>query len=385
MTQTDGKTIVNSWNEWDPLKRVIVGRPDGSCQPKSDPGWDYYCPKAGFEFGPMPAEMVEKARDQMDNFSKILEDRGVLVERAVPIECNQKASTPDWEVEVMHGCMPPRDVLLPVGNEILECTMSIRARWYEYLCYRPILERYFKEDPNFQWISAPKPRLTDESYEKDYYNNFNNVWTKAEKKTRMLERHWHLTEKEPLFDAADGMRFGKDVIWQASSVSNGLGIDWLRRHFKEKDIRLHVVQFTGDYHAWHIDIHLVPLRPGLCMYNPKWHYITPELENFFKINDWELIPAAEPVHVYDVKCGVVGARRSTEWISMNTFSIDPKTVCVEAHETQYMDQLDKLGFEVIPVPFADVFPFGGGLHCATVDVYREGNCEDYFPNQIDGF
>ena len=71
--------------------------------------------------------------------------------------------------------------------------------------------------------------------------------------------------------------------------------------------------------------------------------------------------------------------------NLNTFSIDPKTVCVEAHETKYMDQLDKLGFEVVPVPFADVFPFGGGLHCATVDVYREGNCEDYFPNQIDGF
>jgi len=119
MTQTTGKTIVNSWNEWDPLKRVIVGRPDGSCQPKSDPGWDYYCPRAGFEFGPMPEEMVEKAKEQMDNFCKILEGRGVIIDRAVPIECKQKASTPDWQVEVMHGCMPPRDVLLPVGNEIL--------------------------------------------------------------------------------------------------------------------------------------------------------------------------------------------------------------------------------------------------------------------------
>jgi len=70
---------------------------------------------------------------------------------------------------------------------------------------------------------------------------------------------------------------------------------------------------------------------------------------------------------------------------MKSFSIDPKTVCVEANETKYMEQLDKLGFEVIPVPFADVYAFGGGLHCATVDVYREGNCEDYFPNQIEGF
>jgi len=41
-----------------------------------------------------------------------------------------------------------------------------------------------------------------------------------------------------------------------------------------------------------------------------------------------------------------------------------------------MEQFDKLGFEVIPVPFGDVSAFGGGLHCATADVYREGSCED---------
>jgi glycine amidinotransferase len=28
-----------------------------------------------------------------------------------------------------------------------------------------------------------------------------------------------------------------------------------------------------------------------------------------------------------------------------------------------------------------VYAFGGGLHCATADVYREGTCEDYFPKQ----
>ena len=28
-----GKTKVNSWNEWDPLKHVIVGRADGTCIP----------------------------------------------------------------------------------------------------------------------------------------------------------------------------------------------------------------------------------------------------------------------------------------------------------------------------------------------------------------
>ncbi len=65
--------------------------------------------------------------------------------------------------------------------------------------------------------------------------------------------------------------------------------------------------------------------------------------------------------------------------------LDSKTVCVEAEETAQIKQFEKLGFDVISVPFWAVSPFGGGLHCATADVYRKGTCEDYFPKQIKGF
>jgi glycine amidinotransferase len=67
---------------------------------------------------------------------------------------------------------------------------------------------------------------------------------------------------------------------------------------------------------------------------------------------------------------------------MNVLSLDTKTVCVEASEVNQMEQLDKLGFEVVPIPFRDAYAFGGGLHCSTADVHREGSCEDYFPNQL---
>ncbi|MDD2391250.1 MAG: hypothetical protein PHP23_16185 [Desulfobacterales bacterium] len=33
--------IVNSWNEWDPLKRVIIGRPEGTNIPAPEPAWWY--------------------------------------------------------------------------------------------------------------------------------------------------------------------------------------------------------------------------------------------------------------------------------------------------------------------------------------------------------
>jgi glycine amidinotransferase len=32
-----------------------------------------------------------------------------------------------------------------------------------------------------------------------------------------------------------------------------------------------------------------------------------------------------------------------------------------------------------------VVPFGGSLHCTTLDVYREGTCEDHFPKQVSGY
>jgi glycine amidinotransferase len=66
-------------------------------------------------------------------------------------------------------------------------------------------------------------------------------------------------------------------------------------------------------------------------------------------------------------------------------SLDPKTICVEAVEKKVIEQLDGMGFDVIPVEFANVAAFGGGLHCSTVDIFRDGDCEDYFPKQIEGY
>ena len=47
--------IVNSWNEWDPLKHVIVGRADGTCIPAPEPALDAKVPEDSDmrgQFGP---------------------------------------------------------------------------------------------------------------------------------------------------------------------------------------------------------------------------------------------------------------------------------------------------------------------------------------------
>ena len=45
-----------------------------------------------------------------------------------------------------------------------------------------------------------------------------------------------------------------------------------------------------------------------------------------------------------------------------------------------IELLKSLGCDVIPLAFDRVHPFGGGLHCCTVDVRRAGTLQSYFPS-----
>ena len=293
---------------------------------------------------------------------------------------NQKISTPDWEVDSMFGCMPARDIILTVGNEMLEATMSYRCRWFEYLNYRPLLQNYFEQDPNMRHEIAPKPRLTDADYRKDYLSEKIGVQKRLCLAACHLEmfkwtedKFFVTTEEEPLFDAADILRFGKDLVVQHGFTTNLKGIDWLRRHFK--DHRVHAVNFPGDPYPIHIDATFTPIKEGLIINNPQ-RRLPKEQRKLFEDNGWKIIDSAQPAHNSPPPLCY-----SSVWLSMNVLVLDPKTVCVEKSEVYQAEQLDKLGMEVLPVELRDAYAFGGGLHCCTADVYREGDLKDYFPKQ----
>ena len=119
----------------EPMIMIPEGKP-GAGGPAPEPALDAKVPEDSDmrgKFGPRTKDTVDKANQLLDDFSNILIKRGIKVDRPDPINFNQKISTPDWEAETMFGCMPPRDVLLTVGNEILEATMSYRCRWFEYM------------------------------------------------------------------------------------------------------------------------------------------------------------------------------------------------------------------------------------------------------------
>ena len=365
--------IVNSWNDWDPLKHVIVGRCDNSCVPPEEPATSEKVPvdspMRGM-WGPRPTDTVEKGNEALDGLVKVLESRGVKVDRPTPLQWNAPVITPDFRTDSMMTCMPPRDTLLTIGNEIIEAAMSFRCRYWEYLAFRPLLSQYFNEDPESIWTQAPRPRLTDKSYKHNYYDE---RITLEERLVRTANKDFVTTEEEILFDAADVMRMGKDLFIQHGLTTNRTAMDWFQRYYPEH--RVHAVNFPGDPYPIHIDATFVPLRPGLIINNPVRH-LPEEQRVVFEKNGWEIVDAAQPAHDEPPPLCY-----SSVWLSMNCLVLDPKTVIVEASEVNQLEQMDKLGMNVIPVAMRDAYAFGGGLHCSTADVYREGTCQDYFPNQ----
>lgn len=67
---------------------------------------------------------------------------------------------------------------------------------------------------------------------------------------------------------------------------------------------------------------------------------------------------------------------------VNVLVLDEHHVCVSSLNPKVVDFLKRHKMEPILVPWRHRYFWDGGLHCLTLDLYREGKQEDYFPNRI---
>jgi len=129
----------------------------------------------------------------------------------------------------------------------------------------------------------------------------------------------------------------------------------------------------------HTDCTFVAINGNTVLTNPDRPVVEEEVK-IFRQNDWRLIDV--PFYTTDKEHPVMC--QSSRWLSMNVFSINSNKIVVEEGEKPMINFLEKeLGMDVIPMPFRQVFEFGGSLHCSTWDVRRTGGCKDFFPNRED--
>ena len=347
-------SVVWSCNEWDPLEEVIVGNPLRARFPTSDRSTQLAeFPDRSLEElpqGPFPQRIIEETEEDLNAFVAVLEELGITVKRPETWPHEAKFSTIHWESEGFYNYCP-RDIILVIGDQIIETPNIIRSRAQETFSYRSMMVDYLKSGA--KWFSAPKPMLLDSLFEVD-----------LDKPTPRND--------EPAFDAANVLRLGQDLIYLVSSTGNEIGGQWLQTILGD-DFRVHFLKDV--YYGSHIDSTFVALRPGLVLCNPARinDETLPEI-----LRQWEVIysPPMENTDRYDAD--YLSKSIGSNWIDMNIFSINPNLVVVDQDQTSLIKLVEKQGLDVVPLKLRHAKMLGGGFHCVTLDIRRNGTLEQYF-------
>jgi N-dimethylarginine dimethylaminohydrolase len=343
-----------SCNEWDELEEVIIGNPLRARFPYADPSTRLaeYPDRALDDIpqGPFDPKIIEETEEDLNAFAAALEKLGITVRRPDTWPHEKRFSTVHWESEGYYNYCP-RDLMMVVGNQIIETPNVIRSRSQEAFSYRSILMEYLKSGA--RWYSAPKPMLLDELFDVDM--------------SRPVPR-----DDEPAFDAANVLRFGRDLLYLVSATGNELGGHWLQTILGD-EFRVHF--FKDVYYGSHIDSTLVALRPGLLLANPS-RVNAGTLPAIFR--QWKVIysPPMEGMDRFDE--AYLSMAIASDWIGMNLFSLSPNLVCVDKDQTALIKLLEGEGVDVLPLKIRHSKMMGGGFHCVTLDVRRKGKMERYF-------
>lgn len=374
---------VNSFDEWSPLREAVVGSAIHYTTNDLDLSFklffhdeaysSFYYPSYSVSNRAAAAtptarilkqRYVEELAEDIEEFVVALEGLSVKVLRPLQLTRMIKFHTPYWS----GVCLPAlniRDQVIVLGDEIIETPPQVRARYFENDLLKPIFYTYF--NAGAKWTTMPRPMMTDRSFDTSYVSG---------QRTPALQEIANPQESEfdvgfeMMFDAAQCIRFGRDVLVNVATENHALAVRWLRRHL-EGQFRFHVLERFADNH---IDSLVLPLRPGvLLLRNPGIGDKLPE-----PLRKWDKIYSPEPTEnifpTYEEDDIVI----TSKYIDTNVLSVDENTVIANTLFPELIKELERHGFTVVPVRHRHRRLFGGGFHCFTLDTVRAGStAEDY--------
>lgn len=347
----------HSYDEFTTLREIVVGTARNACVPttRDRSVWlNLFGAMSAEEMriaciGRFPEQLLEETEEDLEALVATLADLGVKVHRPSASCHDREFGTPDWRSDGFYDYCP-RDVALVVGSMIVEAPSPMRARYFSTRSLKHIFQEFMLRGS--QWISAPKPELKDELYFVDSVG---------------LPR---LGEVEPVFEAANVLRCGRDIFYQVSSSGNELGLVWLTSLLKiTGDFAVHPLR--GIYEFTHIDSTISILRPGLVLINPD--RVSPAtLPALFRKWDVVWCPPMEGPQA------TVGHPLSTPWIGMNILMLTPHLAVVDSEQRALIRELERRRISVLPHRIRHAQVMGGGFHCVTLDLVRDGGPEKYF-------
>lgn len=336
--------IINSNNEWDKLHSIVVGSAHGARFPIEDTVFSQQAITTSWDQSPLPqgefpSKVINQANTDLRKLTMMLIAIGIEVHRPIRLTFGAELSTYDWETDGMYNYCP-RDLLLVIGNKVIETPMVYRSRQFETRAYEDIKRQAMTK--GVVWISAPRPTLLEDEV---YVQDGKTV----------------LTEEYPIFDAANVCRLGKDILYLVSSTGNYIGGEWLQGVLGSE----YTVHIIDDLYAYaHIDSTITPLKEGVVLLNGSRVHEG----NYPKVfKDWKRI------YVQDdelVKQYYHEYPYASKWIGMNLLVVEPGLLIMESGQPILQSKLEQNGFECLTTDMRMARTLGGGVHCVTLDLHR---------------
>ena len=320
---------MKSQNEWDNLKKVIVGVADHSKVPEVDLSVRTinYAEREDISdvpVGPYPQQVIDEANEDLETFVSFLMGEGVEVVRP------QRTDT-----EYYNFC--PRDVIFTHKDLTLASPMPLRCRKD---AWKPLINH------------LGNTLIVPCKHQDELYNES----CVGDKDTLAL------TEVTPAFDAANILRANDDILYLVSNSGNIAGANLLQEMLGDR-AKVHLLQ--GVYSYMHIDTTIAFLREGLMLLNPERIKDVNVLPEPFR--NWDVIWCPEPVDIGYFP----GYNHASEWVNMNLFSVNPNLVVLEEHQEPTRKELEKHGIECAMLPMRHGRTLSGIFHCVTLDLERQ--------------
>lgn len=303
--------MIHSYNEWDTIKEIVVGRADFANWPSNDPVFALEGVKTTWKqtpvpSGPVPDWIIDETNEDLDMLVSVLEKCDVIVHRPKALNYQERGG--------LYGYCP-RDRLLIYGDTVVDPAMMYPCRDMEIETLEDVVYR-------------------------------------ADTVYRMPR------DEGMILDAANVLRLNDTMLFLESSSGNVKAARWLQNKFPDV-----IIEVCNFYSGVHIDSTIVPLREGLVLVNSS----RVNHENLPKVfKNWEVIWASEVVeqgfHQYPY---------ASKWIALNMLVVDPTTVIIDKNQTQLIRMLESHNIVIIPLELRHSRTLGGGFHCVTLDLVRK--------------
>lgn len=363
---------VNSFDEWSPLQEVVVGRADHYTAHHVDASFQLFYfdnvkpdvdTATGQPLLPIPQQLVDELNEDVEGLAGALAACGVTVRRPAAPGKDVDIRSPYWDARATPA-LNVRDNTIILGETIVETAPHVRARIFENDQLKPLFYSYFHAGS--RWVTMPRPALARGSLDTAYFEQQGiDVSHVTDADTALPLDGLGL---ELVFDGAQCMRLGRDVLVNAANRNHEMALRWLRDIIP--GLRFHLLDGIADSH---IDSVVVPLRPGLMLLrDPQYLAYLPE-----SMRSWDVIyPPSMDESGFPDYSGF-GFNIASRYIDMNVLSINESTVVVNSLYPELIRLLERRGFTVVPVRHRHRRLAGGGFHCFTLDTIRSGGCEDY--------